>query len=210
MPRTSRSGLRTTAGPVDQGIIERLQKLFEYGAAKSYGSQEIGMCDHMLRTAALAKQDNAPDTLVAAALLHDVGHFLVDYSPTYEDARHAAMLDASRDKRHEVVGAAFLKPFFGPAITEPIRLHVSAKRYLSAVDPNYQKGLTATTQHTLKLQGGPMTAAEVADFRSNPYGEASARLRRYDDDSLCSRTPIQEFSYYRPLLIASLTDSPLD
>ncbi|MEM7223608.1 MAG: HD domain-containing protein [Pseudomonadota bacterium] len=187
--------------------MERLDELFEYGAAKSYGSQEISMCAHMLRTAALAERDNAPDSLVAAALLHDIGHFFVDYAPGYEDARHAAMLDAGRDKRHEVAGASFLKAYFGPEITEPIRLHVSAKRYLSAIDPNYHNRLAATTRYTLMLQGGPMTAVEVAKYLRNPYGEASARLRRYDDESLSSQTPIQPFSYYRPLLVAEMTDS---
>ena len=73
------------------------------------------------------------------------------------------------DDVHEELGAKWLAKRFGPEVVEPVRLHVPAKRYLCATDPAYFARLSPASVHTLRLQGGPMSAEEVAAFEANPY-----------------------------------------
>jgi [1-hydroxy-2-(trimethylamino)ethyl]phosphonate dioxygenase len=72
---------------------------------------------------------------------------------------------------------------FPPLVTEPIRLHVAAKRYLCTVDPPYFNTLSQPSIVSLNLQGGPMTAAEVVQFEQHPCYEAAVRLRHWDDEA---------------------------
>ncbi len=55
--------------------------------------------------------------------LHDVGHILHGLA---ED-----IAQYGKDGRHEAIGAAYLSHWFDEGVTEPIRLHVAAKRYLA-------------------------------------------------------------------------------
>ena len=185
-------------------IIECLSELFVSGEDKAYGTAGIGMKAHMLSTAALAERAGTEPTLVAAALLHDIGHFRVDYPPDAKDDDHRLMLRAEVDRGHETVGAAFLAGHFPPAVTEPIRLHVAAKKYLCAVETGYYDSLSGTTKHTLRLQGGPMTAQQAARFDAEPYARAAVQLRRWDDAALHSDGGMPGFEHYRPLLTALL------
>ena len=100
---------------------------------------------------------------MAAALLHDVGHF------TGEVTGHDLM--GGTDNRHSHVGAEWLGQWFGPAVTEPIRLHVAAKRYLCAIESSYYDLLSEASRYTLGVQGGPMAPEEVAGFDAEPYAQ---------------------------------------
>jgi phosphonate degradation associated HDIG domain protein len=138
-----------------------------------YGGEPVTQLQHALQCAQLAENEGASAALITAALLHDVGHLLED---DFEDApEHAS------DRRHEDLGDAFLSKWFGPNVTEPVRLHVAAKRYLCAVDPGYFDSLSPMSRHSLMLQGGPMSADEVAEFEANPHCKDAVRLRRWDD-----------------------------
>ncbi len=70
---------------------------------------------------------------------------------------------------------------FGPEVYEPVHLHVAAKRYLCATDPAYFTRLSPASVQSLQLQGGPMSADEIAAFESNPYFREAVRLRHWDD-----------------------------
>ncbi len=188
------SQIRVTA------IIERLLGLFAEPGRRSYGGAGVTLVEHMLQTAALAEQAQATDELVAAALLHDIGHFGTDFPWQRRFSEHRQMLKRRVDRHHEEAGARLLQPYFGPEITEPIRLHVAAKRYLCAVEPQYLGKLSATTRHTLGLQGGPMTASEVAEFEAASYASQAVSLRRWDEQATVPgrKTPAGE--HYRALL----------
>ncbi|MGF1609371.1 MAG: HD domain-containing protein, partial [Kiloniellales bacterium] len=128
----------------------------------------------------------------AAGLLHDIGHYTGEFP---EDA-----LARGQNNWHENAGAAVLAPFFPPAVTEPIRLHVAAKRYLCTTDVTYLARLSAASVHTLNLQGGPMSAAEVAAFRQSPHAEDAVRIRRWDDAGKEAGRRIPPFEHYERLL----------
>ena len=85
------------------------------------------------------------------------------------------------DGEHEALGALSLSAWFPPAVTQPIALHVAAKRWLCAREPGYFEALSAASQLSLELQGGPFEPGEADDFLTRPYAAEAIRLRRWDD-----------------------------
>jgi gamma-butyrobetaine dioxygenase len=146
-----------------------------YGARGSaaYFGERVSMTEHGLQAAHFAQVQAAPATLIVAALLHDVGHLL--------EAAPDDIEDWTLDARHEEIGARWLARHFPAAVSEPVRLHVPAKRYLCATDAAYFARLSAASVHTLKLQGGPMSGAEIAQFEAQPFWREAVRLRHWDD-----------------------------
>jgi hypothetical protein len=56
-------------------VVRGLADLFASEGMKDYLGEPVSQAAHMLQTAALAEAGGANGALVAAALLHDVGHF---------------------------------------------------------------------------------------------------------------------------------------
>jgi gamma-butyrobetaine dioxygenase len=146
--------------------------------------EPVPIGEHMLQAGALAKAAGAEGALVAAALLHDVGHLLGE---TEED-------------RHGEAGARWLSQWFGDEVTEPVRLHVPAKRYLCAADAAYFGLLSPESVRTLSLQGGPMTAGEVAAFEALPFSRDAVAVRRWDDGAKDPAVTAPRFAHFAPLL----------
>jgi phosphonate degradation associated HDIG domain protein len=137
-----------------------------------YG-EAITQIDHVVQCGQLAIDAGEDDAMVVAALLHDIGQFI-------DDAGNAAETLAT-DARHEDLGADFLSRWFGAHVTEPVRLHVAAKRYLCATLPGYAQALSGASKLSLSLQGGAMDADEVTTFEAHPWFAQAVRLRHYDD-----------------------------
>ena len=135
--------------------------LYTSRGTQAYFGERVSMAEHGLQAAHFARIEGASETLVVAALLHDIGHLLEDVPDAIEDW--------TRDAHHEEIGARWLAGRFDAAVWEPVRLHVPAKRYLCATDADYFARLSAASVHTLKLQGGPMSVREVAHFESQPF-----------------------------------------
>lgn len=154
--------------------------------------EEVTQTEHAIQCAALARRDDADDALVAAALLHDVGHLL--------DLAAGGAYTACVDLHHEVVGADHLARAFPATVTEAIRGHVEAKRYLCAVEPGYAAGLSTGSQRSLAVQGGPMDADEAAAFIARPGAADAVRLRRWDDAGKVIGLERPPIDTYRPLL----------
>ena len=176
------------AGSVDDKITALFEFMRRHG--QSCYEESVTQLEHALQAAHLARGAQVPADQVAAALLHDIGHFLMDEHSNDSDFQE-------EDWCHETVGAEHLERWFGPAITEPIRLHVPAKRYLCTVDPSYVNGLSAASQRSLELQGGVMSDAEKREFESNEYYETAVRMRRWDDGAKVEGLPVPDLEAYR-------------
>jgi len=172
--------------------VRQIARLFGSEGAAEYLGEPVTQAAHMLQAARLAELDGASDALIAAALLHDVGHF------TGAVSGHELM--SGTDNRHSHSGADWLGQWFGPEVTEPVRLHVAAKRYLCAVDPGYAGLLSPASVYTLSVQGGPMAEAEIAQFQSGPYADDACRLRRWDDAAKDPRAAVPSFGHFEPVL----------
>ena len=112
----------------------------------------------------------------------------------------------TNDTGHDEVGAAILEPFFVSEIVEPVRLHVRAKRYLCTVEASYYDNLTLPAQHTFRLQGGKMSAAEVKEFEARPFAERATRLRRWCDLGMTPGRKTKRFEDYYSLIESVLKD----
>jgi phosphonate degradation associated HDIG domain protein len=173
-------------------IIDFILDLFAQRGAREYMGEAVTMSQHMEQSAACAVADGAPDSLVIAALLHDIGHFVGDHP--------IEALENGIDNTHEEVGARYLQPCFPPSITEPIRLHVAAKRYLCATNDEYLGLLSDASVNSLMVQGGPMSPAEVERFETNPHYKDAVQLRLYDDDGKVAGLTIKPVTDYRQTL----------
>ena len=172
-------------------VAANIFDLFERRGREVYLGDGVSQREHALQAAALAETEGAAAPLVLAALLHDIGHLLAQEGDGSDTHRKFTL-------PHEQIGAEWLEPVFGPAITEPIRLHVEAKRYLCALEPGYVKQLPKASLQRLAIQGGPLTRSEIHDFQENPYHQAAVWLRRIDDRaSDASRTDVPGFEHYR-------------
>lgn len=154
-------------------IIDYLQAVFDGWGSQVYLGEAVTTAQHMLQAATLAAQEDAADHEIAAALLHDLGHF--------QNAIPHQVLAAGADNHHESAGADFLAEYFPATVIEPIRQHVATKRYLCAVETGYFDTLSSASVASLKSQGGPMNAAEVATFDALPQRDACIRVRRWDE-----------------------------
>jgi [1-hydroxy-2-(trimethylamino)ethyl]phosphonate dioxygenase len=168
--------------------------LFERRGSDAYFGESVSLTEHSLQTAYAAQRQHAPVPLVIAALLHDVGH-LVDSVP--DD-----IADWTVDARHEEVGARWLALRFGPEVHQPVRLHVPAKRYLCAVDPNYVARLSPASVRTLELQGGPMSDTEAAAFAKERFFDEALRIRRWDDEGKQAGLATPGLAEYQALIEA--------
>ena len=173
----------THHGP--ETAVETLGELFAGPGARDHLGEPVPIGEHMLQAGTLAEEAGAECSLVAAALLHDLGHLL-----------------GEAGDRHGESGARWLGQWFGEAVTEPVRLHVAAKRYLCAVDAGYFGLLSAESVRTLWLQGGPMTAAEAAAFEALPHARDAVSVRRWDDQAKDPAITPPGFAHFAPLLEA--------
>jgi phosphonate degradation associated HDIG domain protein len=176
--------------------LAQIADLLEHRALGRYGLHDVTQKQHALQAALLAEQAGEEPALIAAALLHDIGHLVHDLgeNPAAEGV----------DDRHEEVGRGFLTALFGLEVTEPVRLHVAAKRYLCATEPGYFERLAPDSVLSLSLQGGPMSEAEAAGFRALPHAEAAVRLRRYDEAAKVKDLPTPPVAHFLPHLARCL------
>jgi phosphonate degradation associated HDIG domain protein len=166
------------ARPADEVLA-----IYRARGAGAYFGERVSVTEHCLQAAWFAQVQSAPEPLILAALLHDIGHLL--------EAVPEDLADWTSDARHEETGARWLAARFSREISEPVRLHVPAKRYLCATDAGYLRQLSSASVHTLKLQGGPMSIEETGAFEREPYYREAVRVRHWDDQGKVAglRTP---------------------
>jgi phosphonate degradation associated HDIG domain protein len=164
-------------------VIDEILALYRRHGSEAYFGECVSMTEHGLQAAHFAREAGAPPALIVAALLHDVGHLVEDVAKD--------IAEWTTDAGHERVGGEWLARRFPPAVAEPVRLHVPAKRYLLATDAGYVGMLSPASVITLNLQGGPMSAREAAQFETEPFHRDAVLVRRCDDQGKVAglRTP---------------------
>ena len=192
------------AQPIDgltrDTIVPFLAGIFERRGGEEYLGEPVTMAEHMLQGACLAEQQGESEVIVVAALLHDIGHFTSEFGTFSMEDTH--------DRHHEEAGARVLERFFPRLVVDCVREHVAAKRYICATDPSYFGELSEASIHSLKLQGGPMDAAEVAAFETNPNFADIVRVRRLDDAGKIAGMQTPDFAHYAPM-VQRVVDSHL-
>jgi phosphonate degradation associated HDIG domain protein len=179
-------------GASAERFVDDLLAWFAHAGSHRY-DESVTQLEHGLQSAFLARRAGDDDAAVAAALLHDIGHLLA--SEPDDEAAY------STDLEHEEVGARWLERVFPEEVTAPIRGHVAAKRYLCSVEPAYHDRLSAGSVRSLKLQGGLLPAAEVAQMEAEPSLGASVALRRRDDAAKIPGRQVPGLETYRELLV---------
>lgn len=184
--------MNTTETLSTGSIVDFIGDIFARRGAESYLGERVTMSQHMLQAAQLAEEAGASERTIVAALLHDIGHYTNEFP---DDA-----LAQGTDNLHEEAGARVLAPFFPDEVTDPIRHHVAAKRYLCATDPAYFDKLSPASVHTLNLQGGPMDADEVRRFAAEPNLGAILQVRIWDDAGKDPARHTLGFDHYAPMI----------
>lgn len=170
--------------------LDAIAHLITHRADGQYGLHDVTQREHALQAAWLAEQQGCDAALITAALLHDIGHMVHDLGDNPAD--HGV------DDKHEELGHAYLADKFGPEVTEPVRLHVAAKRYLCATEADYFARLSPDSVLSLSLQGGPMSVDEVAAFGALPHAAAAVQLRRFDEQAKVARLATPPVARFLP------------
>lgn len=176
---------------VTEMTTDTLFALLETRGTGRYGLSAVNQLEHALQSAALAIERRLGDEIVIASLFHDVGHLLV--------GDDVDLADQGIDDVHEETSARVLEKLFGPAVAEPVRLHVAAKRYLCGANPAYLDKLSEDSRTSLALQGGPMSAEEIAAFDRLEYRAAALALRLIDDEAKQPGLPTAGLDSYRAM-----------
>jgi phosphonate degradation associated HDIG domain protein len=177
--------------------ISSVNTVFEMlaaGGSEAYFGEPVSVLEHSLQAAWFVQRKGGGDSLIAAALLHDLGHLMHTEG---EDAAERGL-----DTRHEELAAAALEAHLSSAVLDPVRLHVAAKRYLCFADSKYRSALSEASLASLGLQGGPMTTIEAEAFLQLPYAREAIRLRHADDAAKVPGLAVPDLNTYRPLVIS--------
>ena len=180
---------------------ERVDLIFEFleRRGSSHYDEEVTQLEHALQCAQLATKSQSGASAIAAALLHDIGHLLLDEHSDSEGS-------SETDRNHEEYGAEFLAPYFPPEVTEPVRLHVPAKRYLCTTEVTYYETLSEASKHSFQLQGGALSDEERAEFEEHPQLKPALQLRRWDDLAKVIDHVAPEIETYREQMLAAMRE----
>ena len=139
--------------------------------------------DHGLQCAAELKVMVPDDIeLQVAGLVHDISHGQVHI----------------RD--HGAQGAAAVRLLLGERVAALVQRHVTAKRYLISLDPDYLAKISFTSMETFLLQGGLMSPEEITAFAADPHCEDAILLRIADDAAKMPGRDVPKLDSWRDAL----------
>lgn len=170
--------------------------LLEAAGAERYGMEPVSQLQHALQCAMHAERTDSSPTLIAACLLHDIGHLVGEGDE--------GLAERGIDAAHEKIAAEWLARHFPPAVVEPVRLHVDAKRYLCRAEPHYWSGLSEASKTSLEVQGGVYSESEARGFIALPFAYDAVRLRRWDDAAKTPRLKTPDLEHFRRYVELSL------
>lgn len=175
-----------------ENIVEFIGGIFDRRGDEEYLGEPVTMAEHMLQGATIAEQNGQPEEIIVGALLHDIGHFTSEFG--------MFSMNDTEDRFHEEAGAEVLERFFPSVITDCVRYHVAAKRYLCATRPEYFNRLSEASVHSLNLQGGPMNAEEVAEFEKNPNLKQIIAVRYLDEAGKRADMETPDYWHFAPMV----------
>ena len=180
--------------------VEKVFALYEDLGNADYVGEKVSQIAHGTQAAYWASEARNDDKeLIAAALLHDVGHLLgIKHNLPRMKSEDSIDLGAVN---HEVLGAQWLRELgFPDRVTRLVQFHVNAKRYLCCVDPNYYNKLSDASKGTLVCQGGPMSVEEKDEFeKSSDFGDILA-IRVWDEKAKEPTLIVPDLRSYENLL----------
>ena len=175
-----------------ENIIPFIKDIFDRRGSEEYLGENVTIAEHMLQAATLAEKKGYSETIIVAALLHDIGHFTSEFG-SFE-------MNDKIDRFHEDAGAKILEKFFPTLVTDCVKFHVAAKRYLCATDASYYNKLSNASIHSLKLQGGLMSDEEVSKFQKNKNLNDIIKVRYLDDEGKIQNMETPDFDYFIPII----------
>ncbi len=178
-------------------VVDYIVNLFLEKGGDLYGGEAVTQLEHGLQAAHFAKEAEASDELITAALIHDIGHLLHDLP---DNATEQGVDDV-----HEELGAQFLTTYFKKEVVEAVKLHVTAKRYLCLVEPGYYDTLSPTSKSSLLLQGGIMKGVEKSNFENFEYFKEAVKLRKWDDMAKDPELKVASIDTYKATIQNALT-----
>ncbi|XP_076354089.1 2-amino-1-hydroxyethylphosphonate dioxygenase (glycine-forming)-like [Tachypleus tridentatus] len=180
-------------------VVNKVFTLFEKYGNRDYLGEPVTQTQHMLQCARLAENGGFPTEVVLGALFHDIGHLVgmdedLDTMVTNETCLGA--------QSHEVVGERFLKELgFPSTITDLVRGHVDAKRYLVFSNMEYYKKLSDASKLTLVHQGGAMTPEEAQVFSNSPSFDSILLIRSWDDQAKDPKIQVKPLDHYKKVCL---------
>ncbi|MEI8365440.1 MAG: HD domain-containing protein [Parachlamydiaceae bacterium] len=173
--------------------------LLEDATDKNYIGESVSQLAHALQCAQLAVESGADDETVLAALFHDIGHLCADADERAERNTYGVM-------NHDMIGADFLRQCgMSEKVCQLVLGHVEAKRYLTAIDPEYRTHLSDASKMTLIAQGDGMRPEEVIAFEQDPLFDEKILMRTWDEAAKVVDLAVPDLNTYRPLLFDHLT-----
>jgi predicted HD phosphohydrolase len=180
-------------------MADRLIDAMTRSAPRQYGQERVSELAHALQCAELADAAGADEELVLACLLHDVGRYAVAQEEI-SDPLEAVAPRAGKARGHHEAGADLIAPYVPERVVFLVRAHADAKRYLCVTEPAYYDTLSKGSRHTLRLQGGVMTAEEAGRSAAHPWWRGAVRLRRWDDAAKVPGKPTRPLEAWTPLM----------
>jgi len=174
--------------------LEEITNLLTQKGTAMYGREAVSQLEHALQCATLAESAGATNEIITACLLHDLGHLI------HNLGEQAA--DEGIDDRHEYRAIPYLRHLFTESVTEPIRLHVDAKRYLCFIDKEYWASLSSASKKSLELQGGIFSSVEAEAFINQPHAQEAVQLRIWDDQAKVPEKMTSNLAHFTPILAA--------
>ena len=176
-----------------ESVLDQIFEPYLRHGSDDYIGEPVSQIEHMSQCAELARLQGHDDEVILAAFFHDLGHICAKYG-------EADNMGGFGRLSHEKVGADFLRARgFSEKIATLVGSHVEAKRYLCARSSAYYNRLSAASKQTLKFQGGPMSAAEVAAFESDPLHSLYIELRAWDELAKQQNHPVPDLDIYRSM-----------
>ncbi len=182
-------------------IVEEIFELYaQYGAA-DYIGEPVSQIEHMSQAAQLAIASQADEEVILAAFFHDIGHIcLAHQSPE--------QMDGFGIVSHEKIGADYLSSKgFSERITQLVKNHVQAKRYLTCKNPSYYAQLSEASKQTLVHQGGRMTEEEAQAFEKDPLFEWSIQMRKWDEEAKETHQALIDLVLLKEMALKHLVES---